>query len=265
MGIPLLRGRTFLAAETASTSVVIDRLAAARLFPSGDALGKRILLASDSAGARPLQVAGIVGTVREHIVGRDEAPHVYFPLGPDAPANLHIHLKAANDAALLDIVRREIHAFDPGLPVLALRTMRQHLDGSVDLWITRTAATLFSIFAGVALLLAAIGLYGVRSFAVARRTREIGIRMALGATAADTLRLVLREGAELSAIGAGTGLALSFLLGKVLAGLLFEVSPSDPAVFLTAPAILTAVSLAACYLPARRAARIDPMVALRDE
>jgi ABC-type antimicrobial peptide transport system permease subunit len=129
----------------------------------------------------------------------------------------------------------------------------------------RTSATLFSIFGGVALLLAMIGLYGIRSYTLARQTREIGIRMALGANAGDTLRLVVREGAALTAIGAAAGLTLSFLLGKVLAGMLHQVSGSDPVVFLTAPAVLSAVSLVACYVPARRAARVDPMIALRYE
>src|SRR5665647_3513748 len=158
-----------------------------------------------------------------------------------------------------------MNSFSHAVPVLALKTMRQHLEGSADLWIVRTGATLFSIFGGVALLLAMIGLYGIRSYTVARRTREIGIRMALGASASDTLRLVVREGAALTAIGAAAGLTLSFLVGKVLAGMLYEVSGSDPVVFLAAPAVLSAISLVACYVPARRAARVDPMIALRYE
>ncbi len=129
----------------------------------------------------------------------------------------------------------------------------------------RTGATLFTIFGAVALLLAMIGLYGIRSYTVARRTREIGIRMALGANARDTLRLVVREGAVLTAIGASAGLALSFLVGKVLASMLYQVSGSDAVVFLAAPAVLGAVSLLACYIPARRAARVDPLIALRYE
>jgi ABC-type antimicrobial peptide transport system permease subunit len=124
---------------------------------------------------------------------------------------------------------------------------------------------MFSLFGGIALLLAVIGLYGVRAYSVARRTREIGIRMALGASAAETQRMVLREGAQLLAVGAVIGLGLSYLLGKVLARLLFRVSGTDPLVFSLAVALLGAVSLFACYVPARRAARIDPMVALRWE
>jgi predicted permease len=267
IGIGLLRGRSFLPAEGGSrTAVVIDRLAAGRLWPDGDALGKHILMDGGEAGKpSEMEVVGIVANVREHIVGRSEDPHVYFPFGQEYQSDMHVHLKVRSESGMLDTVRREIREFDAVLPVLSLKTMRQHLEGSADLWIVRTGATMFSIFGGVALLLAMIGLYGIRSYTVARRTREIGIRMALGATAGDTLRLVVREGAALTAIGAAAGLALSFLVGKVLAGMLYEVSGSDPAVFLAAPAVLCAVSLAACYVPARRAARVDPMVALRWE
>jgi predicted permease len=266
MGIGLLRGRSFLPAEGgARSAAVLDRMAANRLWPDGDALGKHILLNDDTGKAREMEVVGIVGNVREHIVARGEDPHVYLPFGEEYQSDMHIHLKVRSEAGMLESVRREIRGFDAALPVLSLKTMRQHLEGSADLWIVRTGATMFGIFGGVALLLAAIGLYGIRSYTVARRTREIGIRMALGATAGDTLRLVVREGAALTAIGAASGLALSFLVGKVLAGMLYEVSGSDPAVFLAAPAVLCAVSLAACYVPARRAARVDPMIALRWE
>src|ERR1019366_4419607 len=135
------------------------------------------------------EVVGIVANVREHIVGQGEDPHVYLPFGQEYQSDMHIHLKVSSEAGMLESVRREIRGFDAVLPVLSLKTMRQHLDSGIDLWITRTGATMFSIFGGVALLLAAIGLYGIRSYTVARRTREIGIRMALGATAGDTLRL----------------------------------------------------------------------------
>jgi predicted permease len=266
-GIPLLRGRSFRAAEAAGrTAVVLDRLAANRLWPQADALGKHVLLIEDGAAKpRDMEVVGIVGNVREHVVGKGEEPHVYFPFGEDYQSDMHIHLKVSGEAGMLQSVRREIREFDPALPVLSLKTMRQHLEASADLWIMRTGATLFTIFGAVALLLAMIGLYGIRSYTVARRTREIGIRMALGANARDTLRLVVREGAALTAIGASSGLALSFLVGKVLASMLYQVSGSDVVVFLAAPAVLAAVSLLACYVPARRAARVDPMIALRYE
>jgi len=267
MGIALLRGRSFLPAEAAArTAVVLDRLAASRLWPDGDGLGKHILMdEGEAAKPREMEVVGIVANVREHIVGKGDDPHVYTPFGQEYQSDMHIHLKVGSASGMLESLRREIRGFDAALPVLALKTMQQHLEGSADLWIMRTAATLFSIFGGVALLLATIGLYGIRSYTVARRTREIGIRMALGASTGDTLRLVVREGAVLTAIGAAAGLVLSFLVGKVLAGMLYEVSGSDLVVFLATPAVLSAVSLVACYVPARRAARVDPMIALRCE
>ena len=143
--------------------------------------------------------------------------------------------------------------------MLALKSMRAHMDSSFDLWVVRTGARMFVIFGGVALLLAAIGLYGVRAYTVAMRTREIGIRMALGACASDALRMMLREGMTLFGIGAGVGLALSLAAGKVLSSMLYRVDSVDPVVLLAAPALLAAVSLVACYIPARRAARLDPM------
>jgi ABC-type antimicrobial peptide transport system permease subunit len=139
------------------------------------------------------------------------------------------------------------------------------MDGSFDLWMVRTGAQLFLVFGCVALLLAMIGLYGVQAYAVARRTREIGIRMALGATTRDSMRLILREGLRLTAIGTGAGLVLSLGLGKILSSLLFRVSGADPVVLSTGPLLLAAVSLLACYIPARKASRVDPIRALRHE
>jgi ABC-type antimicrobial peptide transport system permease subunit len=135
----------------------------------------------------------------------------------------------------------------------------------MDIWIVRTGARLFGILGSVALLLAMIGLYGVRAYAVARRTREIGIRMALGAKPGDTLGMILREGLSVTSIGVAVGLLFSMAIGQVLASLLYRVSGLDPAVLVGAPVALALVSLLACYIPARRAAHVDPMVALRHE
>jgi putative ABC transport system permease protein len=174
-------------------------------------------------------------------------------------------MDADASSRFLATVRREIRAVDSGLPVLAVRSLRSHVEGSADYWLMQTGTKMFSLFGGIALLLAVIGLYGVRAYSVARRTREIGIRMALGASAAETQKMVLREGLKLMAVGTGIGLVLSLLLGMLLAGLLFHVNGADPVVFAASVLLLGAVSLVACYVPARRASRIDPMVALRYE
>ena len=151
------------------------------------------------------------------------------------------------------------------MPILDLQTLRQHRDNSIMLWAVNTGARLFSVFGGVALLLAVIGVYGVKSYVVSRRTREIGIRMALGATSSDVLWLVLREGLMLTLAGIGVGLLLSWGVARAIGGLLYEVSALDPLVFVVAPAILAAAAMAASYVPARRATRVLPLTALRTE
>ena len=286
LGIPQLRGRTFQPADASPKAhpvAILDKLAARKIWPDGDPIGKHIHVLGEGAGDMPdIEVVGIVGDVREHIVGSGMGkveggqgdasgqPHLYLPFGPQYMADMHIHLlttpmDADATARFLATVRREIRAVDGALPVLGVRTLRSHVEASTDYWLMQTGARMFSLFGGIALLLAVIGLYGVRAYSVARRTREIGIRMALGASTADTQRMVLREGVQLLAVGAAIGLVLSYLVGTVLSGMLFRVSGADPLVFSLAVVLLGAVSLLACYIPARRAARIDPMVALRWE
>ncbi len=282
LGVAVLRGRAFESRETSgagSAVVILDKLAAEALFPKADPIGQRVRMVGDGLDAAgEAEVVGVVGSVQQHILGTAWSPHLYVPFGQEVQSDMTLHVRAmaqgreAPDAmtkeaqaALLDAVRREIRAVDPRLPVLAARSLAEHLEGSFDLWLARTAARMFTLFGGVALLLAVIGLYGVRAYAVARRTREIGIRMAIGASAGDALRLVFREGAALTALGLGGGLVLSIALGKLLSGMLYQVSGFDPLVLASAPAALAAVSLLACWIPARKAARTDPMVALRDE
>ena len=276
LGIPLLRGRTFLPAETLPGSAprvaVIDKLAARQLWPNGDAVGKHLILFKPPMlGAdEDLEVVGVVGSVQERIIGGALQPHLYVPFGREYRADMNIHLRVAAQgeqaqARMLETVRREIRAVDDRLPVLGLTTLRDHLDESLDLWVVKTGARILGIFGTIALLLAVIGLYGVKAYMVACRTREIGIRMALGASATDAMRLILREGLLVTAIGIGGGLVLALALGQVLAGLLYEVRPIDPVVLSLATLLLTAASMLACYLPARKAARVDPTVALRHE
>ena len=276
MGIPLLQGRTFVRTEATPAPhlhvAVIDKLAAERLWPGADAIGKnlRIDAGDQTRPAEDLQVVGIVGNVQDHIIGQALQPHLYVPFGQEYQADLQLHVKIAPAAhaeqkRLLDSVRREMRAVDAHLPVLSLRTMRDHLDASLDLWVVRTGASMLTIFGIVAVVLAVIGLYGVKAYTVAQRTRELGIRMALGADSADTLKLIVSEGFSVSLVGIAAGMLLALALGRILAGILYEVSPFDPLVCTAAAVVLAAVSLVACYVPARRAARMDPMVALRYE
>ncbi|HEY6372931.1 MAG TPA: FtsX-like permease family protein, partial [Candidatus Sulfotelmatobacter sp.] len=221
-------------------------------------------------GSEDLEVVGVVGTVQERIIGGELRPDVYVPFGPRYLADMHLHLKVdasgrEAQARMLETVRREIREVDKGLPVLELKTLRDHLDGSLDLWVVETGARILGMFGAIALLLAVIGLYGVRVFTVARRTREIGVRMALGASSAETQRMILREGLSVTAIGLGCGLLLALAIGQVLTRFLYDVQPVDAAVLSVAILLLTVVSMLACYIPARKAARVDPMVALRYE
>jgi predicted permease len=283
LGIPMLRGRPFTAAESTrgskSSVAIIDMLAADKLWPAGDALGKHIRLDANKGDAKQpqdLEVVGIVGNIREDILGGTMQPHVYAPFGQEYRANVQFHIKVAGGAKAagggpeaanqaLETIRREILATDGRLPILTLQTMRGHLESSDQIWMVRTGANILEIFGGVALFLAVIGLYALNSYTVARRTREIGIRMALGADARLTLRMVLREALKVTLVGLGAGLLLAIGLGELLAGLLFDLRGFDPLVVGAAIAILSSVALCACYVPARRAARVDPMIALRYE
>lgn len=275
LGVPLLRGRPFVAGETrdgTKTAVaILDKAAAAKLWPHDEAVGKHIrMILGNGNSTQDAEIVGVVGTVQDNIFGGEVQPHLYVPFGQEYQADMNIHLKLAvggkdAETRLLETIRREIRTLDNHLPVLALKTLRQQLEGSFDLWIARTGARMFTIFGGVALLMAMVGLYGVRAYTVACRTREIGIRMALGADAAGTLRMILREGLIVTSIGAGIGLLLSLIAGKLLSSLLYKVSGADPLVFLASAILLSAISLLACYVPARNAARVEPMVALRSE
>ena len=285
--IPLLRGRPFTAVESTAGSkshvAVLDKLAAEKLWPGGEAIGKHIRLDSggaaghmgvsvdaDNPAANDLEVVGVVGNVRESILGGTYEPHVYLPFGQEYQANVQFHLKVAGggpdaEKRMLQTIREEVRATDGRLPLLALKTMRGHLESGLDIWVVRTGAHVLEVFGSVALFLAVIGLYAVNAYTVARRTREIGIRMALGADASSTLGMILAEGLKVTAVGVGLGLLLAIGLGRLLAGFLYDVRAIDPLVLGAAPVVLTLVALCACYLPARRASRVDPMIALRYE
>ncbi len=171
----------------------------------------------------------------------------------------------ATAAAVLGSLRTEIRSIDERLPILSMKTMRAHLDQSLEVWLISAGANVFTVFGAVAVLLAVIGVYGVKAYVVSRRTRELGIRMALGATPRDVLWMILREGLVLTGIGIGLGLVLALLIGQLLAIVLYEVSPSDPVTFVVASLGLAAAAAAAALLPALRATKIAPTTALRYE
>jgi putative ABC transport system permease protein len=181
---------------------------------------------------------------------------------------LHVRTAAggpAAEAAALEAVRREIRLIDDRVPVVTVSTMRNFRDRSMSSWMVRASANLFAVFGGLALFLSVVGVYGVRAYLVSRRRREIGIRMALGATARDVMRLILVEGLVLVAVGLGAGFVLAALTGMAVASLVYQVGAFDPLIFTTAPLLLALAALVACYVPARRATRVAPIAALRSE
>ena len=211
-------------------------------------------------------MVGVVPPFRDELARRDSHPMVFMPFGQHYFAEMYLHVRAlpaANVDALIREVREEVRRLDPTLPMLAAKSLRFHLETSIGAWLLRMGAVLFATFGAVALLLSLIGVYGVNAYMVARRTREIGIRMALGADRPAVLRLFMREGVILTGAGLALGLILACLVARLMRGILFEVSPFDPLVFGTASALLACAALIACWLPARRATKVDPMEALR--
>jgi len=267
LGIQLQTGRTFTREDGEGTTpvVVINETMARRFWPAGDAIGKRVKWGG-WPGDQWLSIIGIVADVKVSSLEAEVNPAIYMPLFqiPRAWSAVAYVVRAAGDpTALIPSLRREITAVDAELPVYNIRTMEQVLAESVTQ--RRFSMLLLGLFAAVALLLAAIGLYGVMSYSVTQRTQEIGIRMALGANTRDVLKLVVGQGMLLALIGVMIGLGLAFGLTRFLTGLLFGVSPTDPLTFAVIALLLTVVALVACSLPARRAMKVDPMIALRYE
>jgi putative ABC transport system permease protein len=296
-GLPIRRGRAFSAEEARQSSrapvAIVDDILAKQLWPDGDAFGQYIRYAGEDAprAERPgggggfgysvgvsreekpgeiIQIVGVVPAARRALSERDPVGQIYVPFAHGYQSNITYFVRfrsltRGNEAAAADMIRRTVHDADPSLPILSLRTFDEHLAGSPEIWFVRAGAALFSVFGGLALGLAVVGLYAVRSYAVAQRTREVGIRMALGAERRDILRMFFRESSLTLGSGISLGLLLAALAGRGLAELLYEVGPQDAVAFITAPLILATATLIATWLPARRATRIAPTVALRTE
>ena len=263
MGIPLRQGRTFSDQDTAGTPLVavINETAARRIFGAAAPLAQRIRL---DDGDDEATVVGVVGDLRHAGLGEEVAPEIFFPFAQANTGVMTVVTRTTTDPRpLINLVESKIWNVDPDQPVYRTMVMEDELRDSVAQ--PRFYATLISAFAIVALVLACVGLYGVISYAVSQRTREIGIRMALGAQGRDVLGLIIKNGLALVLVGLGAGLLGAFALTRLVRNLLYGVSPTDPATFLWVPVILAAVSLAACYVPARRAAAVNPLVALRGD
>ena len=261
MGIRIVKGRGFTAADQTGPAVVIlNEALAARLFPGRDAVGKTV---RRGPGMPPIEVVGIAEDVKYHDLTETALPH-FDLLHQKYGSYTNFVLRTRGAAAdLIPQVRRELLSLDPSLQTNQIESMA----GSVGnvLAPMRLASTLVGLFGGLGLVMASVGLYGVMAWIVSRRTREVGIRMALGARATDVLTLVIRQGMILAAIGIGLGLAAAFAGTRLIKTQLYQVSATDPLTFVVIGAVLAGASLLACYLPARRATKVDPLVALRYE
>jgi len=294
VGLPVVRGRAFSEAEATQPGpkvAIIDQVLAKKLWPEGDALGQRIQYAGENApsaeggGAHvgrsadlneeekqeeTIEIVGIVPATRHALFEKEPAGGIYLPFarGFQRDVSFFVRFRSlapGNEAITADLLRRTVHDVDSSIPIISLRTFAQHLDSNLDLWLVRAGAALFSIFGGLALGLAVVGLYGVKAYSVARRTREIGIRMALGAQRGAVLRMIMQEGSIMLLCGIALGLLLAAATGKILSGILYEVGALDPVAFIAAPILLAIAALVATWLPARRAARLNPVEALRYE
>jgi putative ABC transport system permease protein len=261
--IPLIAGRTFEVRDgpDAPKAVIINESAAKRYFGStGAAIGKRLTIWRDENF--PREIVGVVGDTKANAIEAESGAQIYVPHAQDPGWNfMALVVRTASDpAAFAATLRRQVQVLDKDQPVFNVRTMDDVVANSLGT--RRVSMQLFAVFAGAALLLAALGIYGVMAYSVTQRTQEIGIRMALGAQKSDVLALVIRQGMTLSVIGVVVGLAGAFALTRLLANLLFGVAATDPLTFVAIPLLLLFVALVACYLPARRAARLDPTIAL---
>jgi len=268
MGVRVQEGRVFSERDIAEAPPVamVDETFVRAHYPGESPLGKRLRFGSSRSphqeNVKWIEIVGVVGHVKNYGVDQDSRVELYLPYEQSPVTGVTLIVRAEKDpAALSSAVREAVRAVDPDVPVYLVRTLDEIVSDRTAQ--RRLAVMLISVFAAVALLLAAVGIYGVMSYAVAQRTQEIGIRMALGAERQDILRMVLRHGTLMAVTGIVLGLAVALALARLITSLLFQVSATDPPTFSVVPLVLIAVALLACYIPARRATRVDPLVALR--
>jgi putative ABC transport system permease protein len=277
LGIPLVKGRFFSPGDVTGTEqvVIINQTMARRYWPGQDAVGRRIKWGIAESVSPWMTVVGVVGDVKNGPLNTPTLPAAYVPYPQVSDSaitdetfgeyrTLHLIVRTQSEpTAFVNSIRAVIAGLDPSPPIANVGTMEQLIHRS-----TRPQqfnAFLISVFAGLALMLAAVGVYGVLSYTARQRTHEIGIRMALGAERADIVRLLVTEGMVLAVVGVSIGLAGALALTRFLTSMLYSVKPTDPVTFIAVPFILTLVALIASYIPARRATKVDPMVALRYE
>src|SRR6266536_6722300 len=276
LGIKLLRGRDFTQNECenkdARRVAMIDEEMAKKLFPNEEPIGQHIRYTNPPKDGSPneMEIVGVV-TKHRHSVDNDSLVcRLFVPLaqGYTGQTYLHVRLNMQDRhavAAFIPTLRQTLREIDPDLPLLQMTPFLDLMEKSPNLWIVKLGATLFGAFVAIALMLAIVGVYGVKAYAVACRTREIGIRMALGAHRRDVFALIMRQCAMQTALAVAVGLLLSLAAGRVLAKILYDVSPSDPLALVTATLMLASAALLACFFPANRATRVNPMTALRTE
>jgi predicted permease len=264
MGISFVAGRDFTEQDRKGSTkvVIVNETFARRFWPGQDAVGKRFY-AGGSDGSL-CEVIGIVKDGKYFSIGEDPTSFIYFSIYQSYASPVTLVVRTDGDmGAAVAAIRNEVRLLDPNLPIYGVHTLSEHM--RLSLFPIRTGATVIGGFGLLALILAALGIYGVMAYSVSRRTREIGIRMALGAQAGDMLKLVMRQGMVLALIGIAFGLAAAFAVTRVMTSILYQVSATDPVTFVIIPFLLTGVVLAACYIPARRATKVNPVIALRYE
>ncbi|HEU5323134.1 MAG TPA: FtsX-like permease family protein, partial [Methylomirabilota bacterium] len=265
LGIPMRSGRDFTAHDDSGSArvAIVSEAAARMLWPGKSALGRRFQWGADDTTGWKTVIA-VVADVAPHADGRRPPAQVYVPHAQEPVQMVTVVARHDGDpAAMTAAMRRVVQAHDPDMPLYEVRTMEEHVRRA--LWESRIYVSLMSVFAALALAIAAIGIYGLMAYSVAQRTQEIGIRMALGAARRDVLRLVVGQALRMTVLGVGIGLAGAYAVTRLMAGLLTGVSPGDPPTFVGVTVILALSSMIAAWLPAERATRVDPMVALRSE